>query len=95
MGNVARSVDRECPLIEVFGRRAHQKTRPDRAGSLFPPCATHRRSIPSLAQPKTARRRNDGVVPFCEMASGAPVDASLDLQVNWISDMSIQISNRS
>jgi hypothetical protein len=26
MGNVATSVDRECPLIEVLGRRAHQKT---------------------------------------------------------------------
>jgi hypothetical protein len=30
MGNVATSVDRECPLIEVFGQRAHQRSRPGR-----------------------------------------------------------------
>jgi hypothetical protein len=29
-GNVEASVDRECPLIEVFGRRAHRRPRPDR-----------------------------------------------------------------
>ncbi len=52
-GNVAMSVDRECPLIEVFGRTAHQRPRPDRGLDSGEPVPS--RMLPRADLPSTLR----------------------------------------